>query len=304
MAAALFAGQAGADAGADAGFYLRGELGVLAAPALHLLAGDNDRASRCDEFVNPAYAALPGCTDPDRGAGAVDDWQNRFGAASGTSGGIGAGYRFGMRWAAEIEYSRDSARYGETSLIEDPAGVPYTEIFGAELPRAEERIDRIVTGALFANVRLRFGPRRGFTPFVGAGAGAARARMGYSVLWMRDPDPATVASAAGLPNEDEVRRNLAGTASSDAARLADTLAAYQVFAGVEFPLGGALSLTFKARYAEYARFDVGGEAYDRLRGHVSNLRRDGSEPVAYRVSAGDLGGWSVGAGISRRVAGR
>ena len=45
---------------ADTRFYLTTGLGLEAAPAVHLVSGDTDRPSRCDQFGNPAFAAIPG----------------------------------------------------------------------------------------------------------------------------------------------------------------------------------------------------------------------------------------------------
>ena len=48
------------------GFYLRQDIGLGMAPSVELLGNSTDRASRCDEFINPRYAEIPGCTDPNR----------------------------------------------------------------------------------------------------------------------------------------------------------------------------------------------------------------------------------------------
>ena len=41
-----------------------------------LLGNSTDRASRCDEFINPRFAEVPGCTDPNRGSGA--GWKTTY----------------------------------------------------------------------------------------------------------------------------------------------------------------------------------------------------------------------------------
>ncbi len=50
------------------GFYLSQEIGLNLAPGVELLGNSNDRASRCDEFINPRFAALlrGSKTDPQR----------------------------------------------------------------------------------------------------------------------------------------------------------------------------------------------------------------------------------------------
>lgn len=287
-AAAAAAGALAPGAGsADTRFYVSAGMGGQFAPAVRLVSGDDDRPSLCDQFVNPAFAARPGCTDPDRGAGAVDDWRSRFGGARGLLAGAAFGYRLTGRVRVEAEYLHRTTAYGRTAPILTPSGTPYTAVFGAELPLAQERIGGVAADGLFANVHLDFPNRSRVTPWVGAGAGVAAARIDYSALWARALDPALIDSAAGLPNEAEVRGLLAGTVTSAQAALRDTLPAWQVMAGFDVALSGTVSLGVTGRWTRFGRFGDGG-AYDRLRSHVSNVRRDGGEPVAWRVETGDL----------------
>ena len=272
---------------AASGFYLTTGLGIEAAPSVHLVSGDTDRPSRCDEFVNPEFAVIPGCTDPDRSSGAVDAWQSRFGPAKGILATAAVGYRLGDRVRLEVEYLRGAAEYDRRVPIEDPSGVPFTTIFGAELPLAHERIGGVAADALFANVHVAFPNRSRVTPWVGLGAGAAIGRMGYGVIWARSLDPAAIDSATGLSNEAEVRRRLAGTVTTAQATLRDTLTGYQVLGGLEISLTESVSLTVTGRWSRFGRFSAGGE-YDLLRSHESGVRIDGSEPVVYTVTTGDL----------------
>lgn len=273
---------------ADTRFYVGAGLGGHFAPAVRLVSGDDDRPSLCDQFVNPAFAARPGCTDPDRGIGAVDDWRSRFAGARGLLAAAAFGYRPNGRVRVEAEYLHRTAAYGRTAPILTPSGTPYTEVFGAELPLARERIGSAAADSLFANVLVDFPNRSRGTPWIGAGAGVGAVRLDYSALWARALDPALIDSAAGLPNEAEVRGLLAGTVTSAQAALRDTLPAGQVLAGFDVALAGTVSLGVTGRWTRFGRFGAGG-GYDRLRSHVSNVRRDGSEPVAWRVETGDLG---------------
>ena len=273
---------------ADTRFYVSSGLGGHFAPGLHLVSGDTDRASRCDQFVNPAYAALPGCTDSDRTAGAVDDWQSRFGGARGLLAGAAFGYRPTSRIRIEAEYLHQSADYDRTAGIEDPSGTLFTTVIGPELPLAHERIGGVTTSSVFANIHLDFPNRSRVTPSVGAGAGIGFAGMDYGVIWARPLDPALIDYAAGLPNEAEVRQLLAGTVTTDQALLRDTLVGYQVLAGLDIALTEAVSLGVTGRWSRFGTFSA-SDTYDRLRSHVSNVRRDGSEPVAYTVETGDIG---------------
>ena len=67
-AALMITGPASAQSAS--GFYLSQDIGLNLAAPVELLGNSNDRASHCDEFINPRFAEVPGCTDPARGAGA------------------------------------------------------------------------------------------------------------------------------------------------------------------------------------------------------------------------------------------
>ena len=96
-----------------------------------------------------------------------------------------------------------------------------------------------------------------------------------------------------------MRRNLAGTASVAGKRLRDRLRGWQLLAGVQYRLSSKLALSLHGRWARFSAFSDGG-AYQRLRDHVSNLRRDGSEPVSYRVRAEDTGFFGIGLRLTAR----
>ena len=291
VAAALSAGAAGA----ESGFYVRMDLGAHAGPNVLLKVGDNDRPSRCDGFVNPEYAALPGCTDPDRSIDAVDQWSSRFNGASGLFAGAAVGYRFSPRLRMEAEYFHRHAAFDESSDIVAPSGVPYVDIFGPELPRAEERLGSIRAHNAFVNLIVDF-PLGRVTPYLGVGAGAADMSLDYNSYWARANDPALMGTAASLPNEEEVRRNLAGTVTLAQSSLRDRLSGYQVLIGLAVALNDSVALDAKARWARFSELEDGG-SYRRLRSHDSNLRLDGSEPVVYRAGTADTGFFAVTVGL-------
>lgn len=280
--------------GAAAQLYVAGELGGAWAPALGLDSGDTDRASRCDEFINPRYAELPGCTNPDRGTGAVDDWSSEFDGTWGALAGAAIGYRFGERLRVELEAFRRTTDVDASSSILDPAaGVPFTRSIGAELPRADETVGRVAASGAFANLYLDFPNESRFTPFIGVGLGRVSASTGYGAWWERSADPALMNSAQGLPNEAELRANLAGTVTRTRDRLRDRLSGWQVLAGTHHQLSEPLALELRVRWVELGTFHDGGD-YIMLRSHASNLRRDGSEPVRYFVATDDTAFLSVG----------
>ena len=291
--ACAFVGCLLATAAAADGFYLAGDAGLQLAPSQLLRGGDDDRASRCDEFVNPQFAALAGCTNSARGDGAVDAWMSVFDDVRGPLAGAALGYRVGDRVRVELALSARNAAYEQSSPILDLDGIAFTSKFGSELPQASERIESVRSVDAFVNAYFVMPKVGRLTPYVGVGVGLGTVQLEYAALWRRSDDPNTVESARGLPNEQEVRRNLAGTVSRAGGTLRDTLRGYQLLAGVEHELNHRLTLALQGRWVALRPFAASG-SYDELRSHTSNLRRDGSEPVIYRVSTKDTGFASVG----------
>ena len=283
---------------AQTGFYVSGEVGAHTTSEIRLEGGDTDRAARCDEFVNPLYAAIPACITPDRGVGAVDDWMSEFARAAGISGSVAVGWRR-ERLRAELEWSERSTTVDQSSPILSPDGRAFTAIFGSELPVAEERIGRLRSRQVFVNGYWDFPNASRLTPFVGVGVGVAKTRMAYRALWRRSDNPATVRTASGLPNEEDVKRLLAGTESRAEDRLRGRSRGYQVLFGVEYDWKENLGLAVRGRWTRFGAFEDGG-VYDELRGHVSNLRRDGSEPVRYRVRNRETSAFGFGLRLTRQ----
>ena len=277
--------------------YVGAQLGAELRPQTRLQGGDTDRAARCDEFVNPRYAEISACTTPDRGVGAVDDWKSVFDRAAGLGGGLAIGVER-ARLRLELQFAGGVTAVDQSASILSPAGRPFTAVFGSELPQAEERLGRLRSRQLFVNGYLAFPNSSRLTPLLGVGVGVANWRLGYRAVWRRSDDPNTVSSAAGLPNEDEVKRNLAGTVSSAEDVLRDSLRGYQLLFGLECRLRERWTLTALGRWTRFGAFEAGG-GYDQLRDHPSNLRRDGSEPVSYRVSTADTSAFAFGVRASR-----
>ena len=288
-------------AGANADFYLSAAFGGDRSPSTLLVSGDDDRAGRCDEFINPRYAELSACTAPDRSPGAADAWTSRFDSAWGALAGVAAGYRFGERFRVEMEADYGRIGLEATSPIIAPSGIPYDSIATPELARAYEGIGTVDFLGLFVNLYWDMSNRTRFTPFVGVGAGVGFATMEYDVLWERtDNLDEVVYAGAGLPNEDEIRRNLVGGDTRAREKLRDRLGAAHVTAGVGYALTERLSLELRARYVRAAEFGDGG-SYITLRGHASELRRDGSEPVRWQVETADTERLRVGLRLHYRL---
>ena len=211
------------------GWYLGSELGAHAVQALGTEGLSNDRASVCDEFINPQYATVTrtagyedyNCT----GQGRSDNWVNQFGGAAGLHTSWVLGYRFGAdasgrRWShlrAEAEYFYRTTSYDQTVDVPGVgagSGGVTADKLDQELRTATDYIGRVTSHTAFANLYwdIRTGGR--LTPYVGAGVGIGSTAVGYGSLWSRNPDPAAIATGDGLPNADEIRRNLAATTSS------------------------------------------------------------------------------------------
>ncbi len=265
------------------GFYLRGDLGANLATGVVLLGKSNDRASRCDEFINPRYAEIPGCTDPDRGSAA--GWQTAFDPAYGTLAGLAVGHRVSDWFRMEVETFHRESEYDQTSPVASATGDTAGKLEG-EIVRAEDRIGSVSSRNIFLNLVFDLPVGGALKPFAGLGVGVSWTELDYGDLWVRNADPAKIATAAGLPNEEEVRRNLAGTTSSKQGELSDRLTAFQALAGVDWEVNETASLGVQARYVRSDPFEDRTE-WERLRSHASQLRLDGSEPVTFRIRTGE-----------------
>ena len=292
------------------GWYLGSELGTHAVQALGTQGLSNDRASVCDEFINPRYATVTqtigyesyNCTGPGRS----DNWVNEFGRATGLHTSWVLGYRFGAdasgpRWnhlRAEAEYFYRTTSYDQT--VDVPglgagSGSVTAEKLDQELRTATDYFGRVSSHTAFANLYWDIRTAGRLTPYVGAGVGIGSTSVGYGSLWSRNPSPAAISTGEGLPNTDEIRRNLAATTSSFRGIVSDTLLSQQVLFGVTYALTEDVSVGVKGRWVRVGAFESDQQlVWDPLRSHVPNLRRDGSEPVSGRLMTDVSTLWGVG----------
>ena len=170
-AALMITGPASAQSAS--GFYLSQELGLNLAAPVDLLGNSNDRASHCDEFINPRFAEIPGCTDPDRGSGA--GWKTAYDGATGILAGLSAGYRFSRRLRVEAEWFHRESEYDQTSPVASATGATFAKLDG-EIQRAEDRICSISSQNVFANVHVDL--LTGIAVEVQDPKGLGRCRMG------------------------------------------------------------------------------------------------------------------------------
>ncbi|MCY4421005.1 MAG: outer membrane beta-barrel protein [Gammaproteobacteria bacterium] len=278
---------------AQAGLYISGDFGMNFGSSMTTNGHDTDRASVCDEYINPQYATVTqtsgfedtNCTGANRGSDSL--WKNRFGSDEGPLFGLAIGFDMPESiFRTELEYFYRDTGYDDTSNVTSTGGTVFAKL-GGELETAAETIDSVTSHNLFANLYIDFDNPGGITPYIGIGLGLGFTEMDYGGVFQRNIDPAAISTGDGLPNAAEIKANLAGTTTTEHEELDDTLFGYQLIAGLDYPLTDHLVAGLKARWVEYDSFKDKDE-WDVLRSHASNLRRDGSEPVVYDIKVDDM----------------
>ena len=286
---------------AGSGFYVSGEVGANFAMGLDTTGTSNDRASWCDEYINPRYNEYERCTGPDRSVGGR--WENEFDGATGILAGAAAGYSFaghnqnnplgGLR--VELEYFYRQSNYDQTADIFGGAGTQQDKLTD-EIVQATDRIGSITSHNLFGNLFYDFVNTSRFTPYIGIGGGVGFTDMEYGSVWARNEDSMNadgsykISTGADLPNYDEIRRNLANTVSVGQATLSDVLLGFQILFGVDYAITQAVSLGLKGRWVRFGSFSD-DFIWNPLRGHPPYLRKPGAsdrEPVSGRLKTDNV----------------
>ena len=250
----------------------------------------NDRASVCDEYINPGALGVPRCITPDRGAG--DGWLAPFDAGAGFSAEAELGFRISPRFRLAAVYAREATDFDQTVSSTDATGADFDKISN-ELSIGEETLGNATSDELRIVVYRDWPNGTRWTPYAGIGVATSRTRKDFSWLWARSADPADITTGLGQPNAEEIRRNLAGTVSVGRRMLRDTLVGYILVAGVDRELSESVSVGLKAQWKGFDAFESDGYAGDLLRSHPPNLRLDGSEPVSTWSRTGDTGRFSA-----------
>ena len=278
---------------AQAGLYISGDFGMNFGSSMTTDGHDTDRASVCDEYINPQYATVTqstghedtNCTGANRGSDSL--WKNRFGSDEGPLFGLAIGFDMPESiFRTELEYFYRDTGYDDTGYVTSTGGTVFAKL-GGEIETAVETIDSVTSHNLFANLYIDFDNPGGITPYIGIGLGLGFTEMDYGGVFQRNIDPAAISTGDGLPNATEIKANLAGTTTTEHEELDDTLFGYQLIAGLDYPLTDHLVAGLKARWVEYDSFKDKDD-WDVLRSHASNLRRDGSEPVVYDIKVDDM----------------
>ena len=102
-----------------AGLYISGDFGMNFGSSMTLDGRDNDRASICDEYINPLYASVTDdgsgytCTDPQ---GRGDAWKSRFSSDEGPLFALAVGFDMpDSMLRTEVEYFYRDTGYDETA---------------------------------------------------------------------------------------------------------------------------------------------------------------------------------------------
>ena len=114
--------------------------------------------------------------------------------------------------------------------------------------------------------------------------------MEYGSVWARNDDASKISTGEGLPNVDEIRRNLAKTVSVGQATLSDVLLGFQVLFGVDYEVTQAVSLGLKGRWVRFNSFSD-DFIWNPLRSHPPYLRKPGAsdrEPVSGRLRTDNI----------------
>lgn len=283
------AGLAPASAGA-APVYMGVSLGGNVSSDVTVASRSDDRASICDEYINPRALVVSGCTSPGRGAG--DGWLAPFDSGWGFSLEAELGYRLSPRYRVAGIYSYNETNFDQTVSSTDATGADFDKISN-ELSVGEETLGAARSHELFL-VAFRDWPNRTrWTLYAGIGAGVSWARKDFSWRWARSADPQDIQTGLDQPNADEIRRNLAGTESVGRAALRDVMVGYVLMAGVDRALTKDLSMGLKFQWKGFDAFESDAYQGDLLRSHTPNLRLDGSEPVSAWSRTNDTGRFSI-----------
>ena len=272
------------------------EVGGHYAPDLTFNNNGNDRASACDEYINPLFASVPGCTDAARGTGS--GWKAEFDNATGLTASVAVGRKLLRFITAELEYVMNHSGYNQVTEISIGSGVNQDKLT-QEIFLAREVLGDVTSHSLMLNgyASLARGSSA-WAPYVGAGVGLSRVSTFYTSTWYRNPNINAIRTGEGLPNAHEIRANLVGTMSNGNAKLQDQVLAWQVFAGMDYRLSETVSLGLRIRRVDYGKFDTDNLVWDPLRSHAPNVRLDGSEPVNAYIRTSGL--QTVSAGVVMR----
>ena len=287
-----------ASVNAQSKFYTKISVGGSSNSDITLTNRHNDRASICDEFINPLYKSVLGCTDINRGEG--ETYSIDFDSSLGLVTSIALGLQLNSFVAFEAEYSFASAFYNQTSPVNSDNATGDDDFkLNNEIAQAKERLGDLRSSSLSGNLILRLNSKGDsrLKPYLGAGIGTNAIRAEYASVWARNLDPAQISTGSDQPNADQIKNNLAGTVSSANGLLKGNVFSWKGFGGLEYKLIDQVFFTSRIQYIGFGEFASDRHPWNPLRSHEPNLRLDRSEPVDGYWSTSDLSVISLDVGI-------
>ena len=270
------------------GFYMGMDLGIAVAPEMDVQTGGlddwssaDDTTVECDVTINPNNRPA-GCSDSPQPWGPMEE---SFDGGAGILAGVSLGYRFMENFRVEGEYFYRGTSYDSTAV---PRMGSYNAATDTNFDFVQDAVDSVFSHNFFANLYYDFRSDSKFTPYLGIGVGFANVSVEYRTLWHRTNDISMITSFAG---NDALKRELAGSLTTDRATLSDTLFGYQALAGVDYQVSDPVTIGLKFRWADFSEFED-ESAYDRLRGHAS-VAGNPPRPVTYYIRTDDIQFWGV-----------
>ena len=260
------------------GPYMGIEQGATVARTLSAPLTGNSQPTRCDTLL---YAAgVPSGTDCPASS-PREIYNTEFDLGAGFAAGVAAGYGW-RRVRVEVEYLNQ--HQGATSSLIYPGGdlvaAGKTGEWNDSAPPFA-RVSDVRAHQFFANVYFDAANGSRWTPYVGAGVGAARTSLGYGNRYVRKTlaqgffptggvDPLT---GADVP---DWQRIAAGTVSAVETEISKTHLGGQALGGIDYELTERVSLGVKARWAWFAPIEE-EFVWDLVRSHEPVLA-DGVTP--------------------------
>lgn len=260
------------------GPYIGIELGATAARALSAPLRGNSQPTRCDTLLYTE--GVPTGTDCTP-TSVREIYASDFDLGGGFVAGVAGGYAW-RRVRVEAEYlnhyqgSSSSLIYAVEDLVTSGKTREWNE---SALPFA--RVSDVRAHQFFANVYFDMANGSRWTPYVGAGLGAARTSLGYGNRYVRKTlaqgfFPAGGVDPAGGASVPDWQRNAAGTVSAVETEISKTHLGGQVLGGVDYDLTERVSAGVKVRWTWFGSIED-EFVWDLVRSHESVLA-DGVTP--------------------------
>ena len=259
--------------------YIEASLGQINAPDTIFQSSTNDLASICDEYINPNAPNIESCNIETTGPIEEGGWQSSYTGAGGLVGGVEFGFNISDKTRVALDFSRGASAIDQTVKSSNASGDDFEKLIG-EIEIGEESIENANTQEVFIWFMGDLPIARNWTISGGLGLGLSRHSYELSWNWKRWDDPAEIETGTGQPNEDEIKKNLAGTASIGSAEISDRVFGFGLNGSVARSISPWTSIGIEASYRKFVEFQSSPYSGGTLRDHPSNLRLDGSHPVA------------------------